>query len=557
MLTMRWSWNSFGAGLLGGALLATLLWMVTSEPGAGSQDEAATSSESPRAPIGSGTDTRDAPEAAPSRPGASSDLDRKVVAELPSAVRDAPRGRPRVTIPTTGGAGAANAEGDAAHETAPVSVSTWNFSNDAKGRFRISFGKGDSSGRTLQIFAGSLLGFSTDPAPALLAWSKRRANEELADGHDVAYETAAELLREDSYAARAAGLGIALRTEPPALDLLLAAARDTAYPDLRGAALLAAAEADIEHDAVRALILDAALDGDAFVRRAATDLLPRLGDEGGRRAAEVLLNGDYTVAVLGPLASAVAGSSAAGPFLGASPPADAALQVVSRLAARLAMPQNERDERLAATLPELIRPLLQAPSADTHAAQIFPQLAALGHGAFLRGVAAAPMYRQSVRAAAANAALGNEKTRSEGISAVVAILSDPGAEVALVRSVLAEIDTELLEDPTLRSSLEAAARSHPSAWVRNDAQARLSAHAPGHGGTLIIHDAEYGVGDGWVDVTAQVRAAIAAGGLTIQAGNQIAGDPNVGHLKTLRVEYSLGGVRHLKRTPEGQQLRIP
>ena len=37
----------------------------------------------------------------------------------------------------------------------------------------------------------------------------------------------------------------------------------------------------------------------------------------------------------------------------------------------------------------------------------------------------------------------------------------------------------------------------------------------------------------------------------------LAGDPKVGHVKELRVEYTLDGVRRLARVTEGQLLRLP
>ncbi len=396
-----------------------------------------------------------------------------------------------------------------------------------------------------------------DPAPGLLAWSKARAREIFPDGEPIARSEAATRLSAPSYAERAEGLGLATRAQPPSLDLLLAAARDVAYPDLRGAALLAAAERGTEDDDVRAAILELALDGDSGVRRTATGLLGKLGAAGARRAAEILLSGDYTDDVLPQLTAPVALHGNVAAFLGASPPPGAALSVVQQLAAQLSDPQSDDDRRLAQTLPQLVRPLLESPAADAPAAAILPQLAALGHGAFLRGIAAAPLYRDAVRSAAVLAALGDDATRADGIAATAAILTDPSASVALARGVLAAVDDSLLDDPTLRGALSAAARGHPSGWVRDDARDRLARHDPATRGTLVIHEAAYGAGDGWVDVTDALRGAIENGRLRIQAGNALAGDPKVGTPKTLRVEYSLGGERRLRTASEGAWLTIP
>ena len=550
--SMRWSWTAFGTGLLGGALLSTLLWFVIAEPevrlaptDAASAAEAADATEEMQTRSGPSVESEDEPAADDS--------------PLPSELATRAHRRQRVTRPHVEPASPSEPTGSpvkftftdpGAYTTTSPQIVRFIDSKRSVMKLRISNGG-------FVTFTGFVGARSANPAPALLGWSKKRAADEMAEGLSASRENADRLLRDDTYASHAAAIGLAIRADPPALDLLLSAARDTEYPDLRGAALLAAAEVDLEDDGVRSLILDLALDSDPFVRRSASDLLRRLGDEGGRRAAAILLKGDYSSEVIDALTVAVAGSSAAANFLGAAPPPDAAFKVVTQLATRLAAPKNERDERLAATLPDLVRPLLESPSAASHAAQILPLLADLGHGAFLRGVASAPMYGQSVRSAAANAALRNEKTRADGISAVATILSDPSATVALVRGVLAPIDGELLDDPTLRSALEAAARSHPSAWVRSDANARLAAHASGGRGAIVIHEASYGVGNDWVNVTDDVRSAITGETLSIQAGNHLQGDPKVGHVKSLRVEYSLGGTRRLKRVSEGQTLRIP
>jgi hypothetical protein len=167
------------------------------------------------------------------------------------------------------------------------------------------------------------------------------------------------------------------------------------------------------------------------------------------------------------------------------------------------------------------------------------------------------MYRNPVRSAAVTAALANETTRADGIAAAGAILTDPTADVALARGVLGAVQDAWLDDPTLRGALQAAARGHPSAWVREDARARLSAHDPAARGALVIHEAKYGAGDDWLDVSDVLRGAIQDGALSIMAGNNLAGDPKEGTYKTLRVEYSVGGERRLKTIGENGRLQLP
>ena len=54
------------------------------------------------------------------------------------------------------------------------------------------------------------------------------------------------------------------------------------------------------------------------------------------------------------------------------------------------------------------------------------------------------------------------------------------------------------------------------------------------------------------------RAALAANNsLSVVAGNDIAGDPAYGHVKQLRVDYTLGGHSGVKTAKEGETVRIP
>ena len=63
---------------------------------------------------------------------------------------------------------------------------------------------------------------------------------------------------------------------------------------------------------------------------------------------------------------------------------------------------------------------------------------------------------------------------------------------------------------------------------------------------------------GQADVTAVVKALVAGGTNSIAPGNQVFGeDPASGVVKRLRVEFDLGGERHIKETTEGGTLEIP
>lgn len=79
-------------------------------------------------------------------------------------------------------------------------------------------------------------------------------------------------------------------------------------------------------------------------------------------------------------------------------------------------------------------------------------------------------------------------------------------------------------------------------------------------GPLKIVKAVYGVlGDPkrCVDVTEHLRRMVKGGVLAVRASNEIAGDPAPFVVKQLRVEYEIGGARHVKVVREGDLLTIP
>jgi len=99
----------------------------------------------------------------------------------------------------------------------------------------------------------------------------------------------------------------------------------------------------------------------------------------------------------------------------------------------------------------------------------------------------------------------------------------------------------------------AAAHEMPGGQVTEALVAELSelpaaAEAPGE--ILVIHKAEYGAGDKFVDVTDKLSAAVSNNGVSVTAGNQLAGDPSPGTPKQLRVTYGLGGQQKSVEIPE-------
>jgi HEAT repeat protein len=73
---------------------------------------------------------------------------------------------------------------------------------------------------------------------------------------------------------------------------------------------------------------------------------------------------------------------------------------------------------------------------------------------------------------------------------------------------------------------------------------------------LVITKAEYGAQDKWVDVTDKLVAAMSNNGISVTAGNNLAGDPINGVVKELRVEYTLGGREHRVSVPENELFEV-
>ncbi len=73
---------------------------------------------------------------------------------------------------------------------------------------------------------------------------------------------------------------------------------------------------------------------------------------------------------------------------------------------------------------------------------------------------------------------------------------------------------------------------------------------------LVITKAEYGAQDKWVDVTDKLVAAMSNNGISITAGNNLAGDPIHGVVKELRVEYTLDGEGHQVSIPENEVFEV-
>jgi hypothetical protein len=215
-----------------------------------------------------------------------------------------------------------------------------------------------------------------------------------------------------------------------------------------------------------------------------------------------------------------------------------------------------------AALPSLVRTFVATPAFQHDAATTLALLDALGGYAVLTEIATRDDLAWGLRVAAATTGLRNAGERPQdqlerSVAPAAALLGDLTAPTSVLRDVIAGIPHEAVESGRLLGALVSLESSHPHAWVRADALALLSAtgHAPA--GDLRILSAIYGMDGKDVDVADVLRGAVAAGHLRVVASNALAGDPNVGIVKVLRVEYVHGGRRRVKQVREGQELILP
>jgi hypothetical protein len=75
-------------------------------------------------------------------------------------------------------------------------------------------------------------------------------------------------------------------------------------------------------------------------------------------------------------------------------------------------------------------------------------------------------------------------------------------------------------------------------------------------GGLVIHSAKYGVGDSWLNVKKPIMQRLQQFGL-VRADNALAGDPQRGTAKVLRMDFTFRGSRQQADIPEGGIVQFP
>jgi len=357
---------------------------------------------------------------------------------------------------------------------------------------------------------------------------------------------------------REAAIGLAARSSPPMTARLLAVARDaTVGGSVRATALVAAAEAAPGDMAVGTAVAALAVDKDVTVRRTAIELLPRFPRAGADSAIAILRAGDYSDALLDPLARTVAASDRAAEFLFGNPAPDAAFAVIASLAKTHPVDPGAR-ARLLARLPDAIRPLLGLPEMLVHAGETFGAAASAGHVVFLRSVAVSPSLPTALRLAAVDAAVAAGECADGRATLLASALADGRSPVEFLRAVLQRVPAGDVADGGVKSSIAALAESHPNEWLREEARAKLQASpVRADAGGLKILSGIYGKDGKTVDVTDALRSMVVGGRLVVEAGNALAGDPLFGIVKDLTVAYEWKGERRTRTIREYETLTLP
>jgi hypothetical protein len=88
-------------------------------------------------------------------------------------------------------------------------------------------------------------------------------------------------------------------------------------------------------------------------------------------------------------------------------------------------------------------------------------------------------------------------------------------------------------------------------------QAQIAVGSSRASTAINVMRATYGYGDKLVDVTNEIRGRVQAGQMSIRAGNDLAGDPAFGKVKSLTIQYSIGGGTPLTATArEGESISL-
>ena len=132
-------------------------------------------------------------------------------------------------------------------------------------------------------------------------------------------------------------------------------------------------------------------------------------------------------------------------------------------------------------------------------------------------------------------------------------------ELAGLRSEVEALHQKNRDIESLRADTRATSNALQEAHQARRASRLASRPNPGaaNGAPLEILEADYGTDRTNMDVSAELSDRIRGGSLKIIASNQLAGDPDFGHVKSLTVVYRFGGAIQTNQFREGDFVILP
>lgn len=132
-------------------------------------------------------------------------------------------------------------------------------------------------------------------------------------------------------------------------------------------------------------------------------------------------------------------------------------------------------------------------------------------------------------------------------------------ELTRLRSEVEAFHQQTSDIESLRSNTVATRAVLDEAAKARRASRLASRPNPGaaNGTPLEILEADYGTDRTNMDVSAELNDRIRSGSLKIIASNQLAGDPDFGHVKSLTVVYRFGGAIQTNQFREGDVVILP
>jgi hypothetical protein len=132
-------------------------------------------------------------------------------------------------------------------------------------------------------------------------------------------------------------------------------------------------------------------------------------------------------------------------------------------------------------------------------------------------------------------------------------------ELARLRSEVEALHQKSRDIESLRADTRATRDALEEARQARRAERMASRKTPGvaNGAPLEILKADYGTDSTNMDVSAELSDRIRGGSLKIIASNQLAGDPDFGHVKSLTVVYRFGGAIQTNQFREGDVVILP